>query len=218
MSKHWHPNSVPAPDFRHRLRRRPRWLPLALLGGAALAGAAVGAGEALLSGGPGAAARPAIEWTSVQAVPTRQPVAEDEAWERRAAATAEPAPAGDSQASAARTIRASFGFCHSGGGTNCVVDGDTLWLGGQRIRVADIDAPETHEPRCAEEAALGNRATRRLRQLLNGGAVSLEPIDRDEDRFGRKLRVVLVDGRSVGDTLVGEGLARAYEGGRRPWC
>ena len=86
------------------------------------------------------------------------------------------------------------------------------------IRVADIDAPETHDFRCAEERDLGNRATRRLRQLLNGGAVSLQAIDRDEDRYGRKLRVVLVDGRSVGDLLVGEGLARPYEGGRRPWC
>lgn len=115
-------------------------------------------------------------------------------------------------------IRASFGFCHTGGGANCVVDGDTLWLGGEKIRVADIDAPETHEPRCAAEQALGDRATRRLQQLLNGGAVSLEPIDRDEDRYGRKLRIVRVDGRSVGEALVGEGLARRYAGGRQPWC
>jgi endonuclease YncB( thermonuclease family) len=54
--------------------------------------------------------------------------------------------------------------------------------------------------------------------LLNGGAVSLQAIDRDEDRYGRKLRIVLVDGRSVGDRLVGEGLARPYAGGRKPWC
>ena len=116
------------------------------------------------------------------------------------------------------TIRASFGFCHTGGGTNCVVDGDTLWLGGEKIRVADIDAPETHEPRCAAEQALGDRATRRLRELLNNGAVSLQPIDRYEDKYGRKLRIVLVDGHSVGERLVDEGLARRYAGGRRPWC
>ena len=115
-------------------------------------------------------------------------------------------------------IRASFGFCHTGGGTNCVVDGDTLWLGGQKIRVADIDAPETHEPRCAQEQTLGDQATRRLRELLNNGAVSLQPNDRDEDKYGRKLRIVLVDGRSVGERLVDEGLARRYAGGRRPWC
>jgi endonuclease YncB( thermonuclease family) len=99
-----------------------------------------------------------------------------------------------------------------------VVDGDTIWLGGQKIRVADIDAPETHPARCSREAELGDRATRRLQQLLNGGAVSLAAIDRDQDRYGRKLRIVLVDGRSVGDRLVDEGLARHYAGGRRPWC
>jgi len=58
----------------------------------------------------------------------------------------------------------------------------------------------------------------RLQQLLNHGTVSLQPINRDEDRYGRKLRIVLVNGTSVGDTLVGEGLARWYAGGRRHWC
>jgi endonuclease YncB( thermonuclease family) len=122
------------------------------------------------------------------------------------------------EASTPGPIRASFGFCHSGGGTNCVVDGDTIWLGGEKIRVADIDAPETHEPRCAAEQKLGDQATRRLRELLNNAAISLQPIDRDKDKYGRKLRIVLVDGQSVGERLVDEGLARRYAGGRRPWC
>jgi micrococcal nuclease len=115
-------------------------------------------------------------------------------------------------------VTATFGFCHTGGGTNCVVDGDTIWFQGQKIRVADIDAPETHEFRCPEERALGDRATQRLIQLVNSGPVSLQQIDRDEDAYGRKLRIVMVNGTSVGDTLVGEGLARYYEGGRKPWC
>jgi endonuclease YncB( thermonuclease family) len=115
-------------------------------------------------------------------------------------------------------VRAQFGFCHTGGGTNCVVDGDTIWLQGQNIRVADIDAPETHEYGCEEEKALGDRATARLQELLNGGAITLGSIDRDEDKYGRQLRLVQVNGTSVGDTLVNEGLARSYEGHRRPWC
>lgn len=115
-------------------------------------------------------------------------------------------------------IHASFGFCHVGGGTNCVVDGDTLYLEGVKIRIADIDAPETHDPKCASEQELGDRATQRLIRLVNSGEVTLSPIGRDEDGYGRKLRIVMVDGVSVGKTLVGEGLARWYEGGRRPWC
>lgn len=122
----------------------------------------------------------------------------------------------DSGASAG--VRAQFSFCHAGGGENCVVDGDTIWLKGVKIRIADIDAPETHDPKCTSELQLGNRATQRLLQLVNSGTVTLRPIDRDEDRFGRKLRIVMVDGRSVGDILVREGLARPYGNGRRPWC
>lgn len=121
-------------------------------------------------------------------------------------------------ASGATQVKASFGLCHTGGGYNCVVDGDTIWLEGQNMRIADIDAPETHEPRCSAEKALGDRATRRLHELVNSGTLTLEGIGRDEDSYGRKLRVVLVNGTNVGDTLVNEGLARWYEGGRRSWC
>jgi endonuclease YncB( thermonuclease family) len=122
------------------------------------------------------------------------------------------------RADPSRGVRAHFSLCFIGGGYNCVVDGDTIWLGGEKIRIADIDAPETHDPRCACEKQLGDRATLRLQQLLNRGSVTLRPIDRDRDRYGRKLRLVLVNGMSVGDTLVAEGLARRYAGHRRPWC
>ena len=113
---------------------------------------------------------------------------------------------------------AYFGFCYSGPGINCVVDGDTFWADGRRIRVADIDAPETHPPRCAYEANLGERATIRLRQLLNQGPFELERMGRDHDIYGRKLRIVIRDGHSLGQQLVAEGLARVWAGTRRPWC
>jgi micrococcal nuclease len=109
-------------------------------------------------------------------------------------------------------------MCQGGGGYNCVVDGDTIWLEGENIRILDIDAPETYKPRCRAEKELGEASTRRLHELLNNGAVSVKGGARDEDRYGRKLRVVMVDGRPVGDTLVEEGLARWYGTGRRSWC
>lgn len=111
-----------------------------------------------------------------------------------------------------------FGTCHTGGGINCVVDGDTAWIEGVKVRIADIDAPETHPPRCDFEADLGAKATARLRELLDAGPFDLVRIDRDEDRYGRKLRIAVRDGRSIGDQLVGEGLARTWGGRRRPWC
>jgi micrococcal nuclease len=118
--------------------------------------------------------------------------------------------------SATETVR--FGFCHSGGGTDCVIDGDTFRIGGTRIRIADIDAPETHPPRCDREAELGAAATKRLRQLLSAGPVTLAAADRDTDRYGRKLRIAMRGGKSIGGMLVDEGLARRWTGRRQPWC
>lgn len=120
--------------------------------------------------------------------------------------------------SSGERVSARFSICHRGGGTNCVVDGDTAWIGGTKVRVADIDAPETHPPRCVREAELGDRATRRLAELMNAGPFEMRRIDRDKDRYGRRLRVLVRDGRSLGDMLVAEGLARTWEGRRRPWC
>lgn len=111
-----------------------------------------------------------------------------------------------------------FGYCRYGGGTNCVVDGDTFYYGRDKVRIAGIDAPETHPPRCAQEARLGEAATHRLRDLLNAGEIKLSSIDRDADIYGRKLRNVAVGGADVGAVLVGEGLARDYGSGRRSWC
>ena len=115
-------------------------------------------------------------------------------------------------------VTIDFGLCHTGGGTNCVVDGDTFWIGGQKVRIAGIDAPETHPPRCAEEARLGNEATAMLRGLLNGGAVTMTSIDRDQDSYGRLLRNVAVDGQDVGEAMIAAGVAREYGRGRRSWC
>src|SRR3546814_14092603 len=69
-----------------------------------------------------------------------------------------------------------------------------------KVRVADIDAPETHPSRCAEEARLGKAATERLRALLDAGPVTLVTADRDVDRYGRKLR--RSEERSVGKECV----------------
>ena len=116
---------------------------------------------------------------------------------------------------------AHFSLCHTGGGRNCVVDGDTIWLNGEKIRIADIDTPETHPARCADEQRLGDRATARLQNLLNAGPVELYPAanGRTHDRYGRRLAVLARDGQSLGMILVGEGLARRYSGGPRdPWC
>lgn len=126
--------------------------------------------------------------------------------------------AGGEGVAARDALSARFALCHSGGGGNCVVDGDTFWFAGDKYRVADIDTPETHPARCAEEAALGKAATSRLHEWLNDGAFTLESTGRDTDRYGRNLRIVTRGGTGVGSVLVDEGLARPWEGRRRSWC
>lgn len=112
----------------------------------------------------------------------------------------------------------AFSICGSGQRITCVVDGDTFWFRGEKIRIADIDTPELSPPRCQRERELGLAAKQRLLDILNSGPLSLEAAERDEDRFGRKLRIVYRDRRSVGDILVAEGLARKWQGLRRSWC
>ena len=130
---------------------------------------------------------------------------------------------GDTSQIDAAVMTASTGTtyrkCVGGHRVTCVVDGDTLWIDGTKIRVADIDAPEISEPKCSSELALGNRATERLIELVTQGPFELQAWPgRDEDKYGRKLRVLVRNGRSLGDILVSEGLARTWTGRREPWC
>ena len=113
---------------------------------------------------------------------------------------------------------ASFARCSGPLRQTCVVDGDTFWYRGTKIRVADINTPETGQPACPAEAQLGAAATLRMTQLLNAGPFSLASTDRDTDRYGRALRVVTRGGDSLGATLVAEGLAEQWQGKRGTWC
>ncbi len=116
--------------------------------------------------------------------------------------------------------QATFPICAGSNRVTCIVDGDTIWYRGTKIRIADIDTPEVSRPACPREAAIGRRATERMQALLNAGAFTLAPGSdgRDADRFGRKLRVVMRGGASLGETLIAEGLAESWGGPRIAWC
>ena len=82
-----------------------------------------------------------------------------------------------------------------------VVDGDTLAIGDERIRIIGIDAPERGHP-------AGPRATAALRELVGDRDVACEV--RGRDRWGRALAVCRAGGIDVAREMVRQGWALAW--------
>ncbi len=91
-----------------------------------------------------------------------------------------------------------------------VVDGDTLAVAGQHIRLDGIDAPETRQTcrRNGRRWACGKAATRAMRRLIGRNPVRCEVSDRD--RYGRAVATCFAAGRDLQQELVRQGLALAY--------
>lgn len=111
-----------------------------------------------------------------------------------------------------------FALCASARDANCVADGNTLHYKGITIRIADIVVPDIKAARCDKEAELGRKSASRLVALLNEGPFSFHGAGKTYDKRGRRLIVVARNGRSLGDALMAEGLARAAEGPAKDWC
>ncbi len=93
-----------------------------------------------------------------------------------------------------------------------VYDGDTLLLvarpqGQLKVRLYGIDAPETARPDRPGQP-YGAVARRVLMYKLLGRVVTVEPIE--QDKYGRLVGVVRLDGRDIDAEMVAEGLAWAY--------
>jgi micrococcal nuclease len=84
-----------------------------------------------------------------------------------------------------------------------VIDGDTFQGSGETVRLYGVDAPEKGEPCYAE-------ATDRLKELA-GNLVRVRSGSREEDRYHRLLYYAYtMDGTSIDEMLVREGLAQAW--------
>ncbi len=91
-----------------------------------------------------------------------------------------------------------------------MLDGDTIEIAGQRIRLHGIDAPEGRQA-CRDADGLylcGDEATAALTRFLAGRNVACEP--RDRDRFGRIVARCLVQGQDIGAWMVRQGNALAF--------
>ena len=108
--------------------------------------------------------------------------------------------------------------CSSGKRVTCVVDGDTFWLNGVKIRMEGYDTPEPQTGICGgeQEKKLAARATARLIELMNTG-YTIEFAGK-KGSFQREIATVRVGGVDVGEILIGEGLARKWPDGHEFWC
>ncbi|NIJ16492.1 thermonuclease family protein [Sphingobium vermicomposti] len=77
-----------------------------------------------------------------------------------------------------------------------VVDGDTIRIDGERIRLLGIDAPEMHGCRQGRVCVPGDgQASKRNLEAMMGGEISVQRVG--QDRYGRTLAQVYVGGRNV---------------------
>lgn len=91
-----------------------------------------------------------------------------------------------------------------------VIDGDTLHVAGERIRLLGIDAPESQQQcqRAGANWACGEESTRQLQSLVGGRTVRCEA--RDVDRYGRTVAVCRAGSLDLGQAMVQTGMAVAF--------
>ena len=111
-----------------------------------------------------------------------------------------------------------------------VSDGDTVVISAPflpaplkpqlAVRIFGVDTPEKgHRAQCPKEAQMGDQATQFTTQLVQRGQ-KFQVILYGWDKFGgRVLGDIIVDGQSVRQGLIANGLAREYYGeAKQSWC
>ncbi len=92
-----------------------------------------------------------------------------------------------------------------------VVDGDTLEIEGQRIRLFGIDAPESDQTCTKNDQAYlcGKQATTALASKIGSQAVTCR--EKDIDKYQRIVAICSVEGADLNRWMVAEGHAVAYQ-------
>lgn len=110
-----------------------------------------------------------------------------------------------------------------------VIDGDTVAvdasadmppeLAAIKVRLRDVDTPETWRPKCDRERAAGEAATAFAKRRIDE-ATSIVVRDPSYGKYGgRVIANLVLDGRTLSDLLIEAGHGRPYAGGKRQgWC
>jgi endonuclease YncB( thermonuclease family) len=121
---------------------------------------------------------------------------------------------GDGSAAAPAVNAAKFGDCT--GGPNCVIDGETIRVGGDTVKIAGMRAPKIRSARCDAEEQRGVKAVEALTALLNSGKVTTGGQVREPD--GQMRTQVLVDGQDVAAKMIAASMARETGSVPPSWC
>jgi len=92
-----------------------------------------------------------------------------------------------------------------------VIDGDTIDVGGTRIRLYGIDAPEKRQTCEGSEGQVyecGRDASAVMAELTVGHTVDCEP--QDQDRYGRTVAICSNESGDIGAAMVRRGWAVPY--------
>lgn len=96
-------------------------------------------------------------------------------------------------------------------GRASVIDGDTIEIHGQRVRLHGIDAPESGQL-CSDGMGInyrcGQAAALHLDDLVRGKSINC--VSDQVDRYGRLIARCSVNGVSINESLVYDGMAVAY--------
>jgi micrococcal nuclease len=85
------------------------------------------------------------------------------------------------------------------------------------VRIHGIDTPEMRG-KCRQEIELAREAKKATVEMIRAAQV-IELRNMRRDKYFRILADAYVDGESIGDTLIGRGLAVPYKGGKKiDWC
>lgn len=97
-----------------------------------------------------------------------------------------------------------------------IIDGDTLKLDGERVRLIGVDAPEIFHAHCEEELRRGHAARAFLVTLTQGRTLALQRSG--TDRYGRTLATVFAEGIDLNAAMIESGHARIWRKHNGDWC
>lgn len=101
-----------------------------------------------------------------------------------------------------------------------VIDGDTVAIAGETMRLIGIDVPEERgRVECVTSLRIAQAARAKI-EAMKADARSGRYEHDGKDRLGRTLAHVTLDGQDIAEKLLADGLAKLWNGRGRPprWC